>query len=253
MNALALLTLNPKAEQINFYKQINRANYDLYCFVDDNATENIIDDFVNYIHIDDFFCKRNGYHKFNPVIKKTGMPRVSAWDKAILYFSKLNRSYKNVWFVEEDVFVPDINLFDTIDRLFPDDDLLSSKNIINTTGELESWAWWKSAALSGFPLPWARSMVCAMRASNRLLKTVDQHVAANKDSQKFIEYIFHTLALHNSLSVKEVESLSGIVWRNDWAVETLNSETLYHPVKSISQQTEFRRFLRAVKQEVSEK
>ena len=253
MNAIALLTLNPKAEQIDFYRHINRTNCDLYCFVDDNSTQTIIDGFINYIHIDDFFCARNGYKKFNPVIKKAGMPLVSAWDKAILYFCKLNRSYENVWFVEDDVFVPDINLFHKIDSLFPDDDLLTSRKTINTTGELAGWAWWKSAAVSGLPLPWVRSMVCAMRASRRLLNAVDQHVAANKDSEKFIEYIFHTLALHNSLSVQEVKNLSGIVWRKDWAVENLNRETLYHPVKSISQQTEFRSFLLAAQQEANKR
>ncbi len=242
MIAIALLTLNPKAELIEFYKKINRANYDLYCFVDDNSKEQIIDDFLNYIYVDDFFCKQNGFHRFNPVIEK-GTCNVSSWDKAILYFCRLNKGYDYVWFIEDDVFVPDINLFELIDNKFLKDDLLSNENIINHNGELESWYWWKLASESNLPLPWAHSMVCAMRASKRLLSLVDQYVTSNKNSPKFIEYIFHTLALHNNLSIKKVENLSGIVWRKNWEADDLNEEKFYHPVKLIGQQTEFRRLL----------
>jgi hypothetical protein len=247
MIAIALLTLNPKAELIEFYKRVHGSHYDFYCFVDENSTERILDDFVNYIHMDDLFCKQNGFHRFNPVIKK-GPCNVSSWDKAILYFCRLNKAYEHVWFIEDDVFVPDISLFESIDTRFPKDDLLSPENIINKSGELESWHWWPLAAVSNLPLPWAHSMVCAMRVSKKLIKLVDQYVTQNKDSPKFIEYIFHTLALHNALSVNVVKNLSGIVWRKNWEPGELNGETLYHPVKSIDQQTEFRRFLKANKQ-----
>ena len=47
----------------------------------------------------------------------------------------------------------------------------------------------------------------------------------------FIEYIFHTLALHNKLSVIKVQELSGVVYRKQWDESEMNSVTIYHPVK----------------------
>jgi len=243
MIAIALLTLKPDPELIKFYKNISRDNYDFYCFIDDNnINRSLTNDYLNSIQIDDYFCAINGFHGFNPVIKKNA-PLVSAWDKAILYFCLQNRSYEHIWFIEDDVFVPDISLFKIIDSQHNNADLLSSENVINTTGELESWEWWKMASNSNLPLPWAKSMVCALRVSKTLMKLLSEHVSKNKDRYKFIEYIFHTLALHNKLSVKVVGNLSGIVWRRDWVKEELNSNILYHPVKSVEQQTAFREYL----------
>jgi hypothetical protein len=246
MNAIALLTLNPHPELIEFYKNIRRENYDFYCFIDDNSMSRcLINDYLHPIQVDDYFCARNGFHGFNPVIQKGNGPLVSAWDKALLYFCQQNRSYEHIWFIEDDVFVPNINLFKTIDTQYKNADLLSSENVINTTGELSSWPWWRMASQSNLPLPWAKSMVCALRVSERLLRLLNQHVSKNKDRYKFIEYIFHTLAFHNQLSVEVVDNLSGIVWRRDWVKEELNSNTLYHPVKSIEQQILFREYLNA--------
>jgi hypothetical protein len=244
MIAIALLTLNPKRELIEFYKNISTNNYDFYCIVDNNnINKSLINDNVNFIQIDDHFCARNGFHGFNPVIRKRNAPLVSAWDKAIFYFCRLNRSYEHIWFVEDDVFVPDFNLFQTTDSRYQNTDLLSSKIEVNVTGELKSWVWWKMASHSNIPLPWAKSMVCAFRVSKILLQLLDQHVSKNKNKYKFIEYIFHTLALHNELTVKEADSLSGIVYRRDWVKEDLNFNTFYHPVKSIEQQILFREYL----------
>ena len=164
MIAIALLTLNPHPELIKFYKNISRDNYDFYCFIDDNSiNKQLINDDLNTIQIDDYFCARNGFHGFNPVIQKNNAPLVSAWDKAIFYFCHQNRSYEHIWFLEDDVFVPDVNLFNIIDSQFEKADLLSSENVINTTGELRSWPWWEMASHSNLPLPWAKSMVCALR------------------------------------------------------------------------------------------
>jgi hypothetical protein len=244
LNAIALLTLNPNLELLDFYKNIPKQKYDLYCFVDNNLVNLTNTHFVNYIQLDDLICEKNGFHRFNPVIKnKKGFPNVSSWDKAIFYFSTVNRSYDNVWYIEDDVFVPDINLFQDIDNNFPKDDLLSSENVINTTGEIDSWVWWKLVKSSNLPLPWAKSMVCALRVSKTLMSLLNEYVSENHNSYKFVEYIFHTLALHNNLSVRPIENLNGIVWRREWLKEELNAKTLYHPIKSIEQQINFRKFL----------
>jgi hypothetical protein len=241
MIAIALLTLKPNVKLIKFYKKICRNNYDFYCFIDDNSINNVlINDNVNFIQIDDYFCAMNGFQGFNPVIRKNNAPLVSAWDKAIFYFCQQNRSYDHVWFIEDDVFVPSTKLFYAVDSQYKNADLLSSENVINITGELESWDWWRLASDSNLRLPWAKSMVCALRVSKKLLWLLAQHVNKNKYQDKFIEYIFHTLALHKKLSVKIVENLSGIEWRREWLKDDLNYNTFYHPVKSIQEQILFR-------------
>jgi hypothetical protein len=246
MIAIALLTLNPRYELIEFYKNISSNKYDLYCIVDNNNINySLIKDGVNFIQIDDNFCAENGFHGFNPVIRKTNTALVSAWDKAIFYFCRLNRSYEHIWFLEDDVFVPDLNLFHTTDSQYKNADLISNKIKINKTGELEGWIWWKMASESNIPLPWVKSMVCACRVSKILLQLLDHYVSEHKDRSDFIEYIFHTLALHNGLIIKEAEVLSGILYRREWVQEELNSRTFYHPIKSIEQQILFREYLRA--------
>ena len=82
-----------------------------------------------------------------------------------------------------------------------------------------------------------------MRASAKLLQLVEQFACRHPKVDKFIEYIFHTLALHNNLSVKCVDALKGIVFRHDWQAHQLNANTMYHPVKSIQKQEEFRAHL----------
>jgi hypothetical protein len=245
MNALIILTKTPNPEIVDFYKTISRDNYDVYLLSDDNSSNLIIDDDINYLQIDDELCKKYGYHSFNPVINKNkfGSLCISAWDKALFYFGRLNKSYDNIWFIEDDVFVPDINLFQTMDDQFFDEDLLASGNNINTTGEIESWFWWKTVPMSNLPLPWAQSAVCAVRMSKKLIRIVDNYVTNNMNSLKFIEYIFHTLALHNNLNVKTVNNLKGIVWRREWKIEELENSIIYHPVKNFHLQTQFRAYL----------
>ena len=139
--------------------------------------------------------------------------------------------------------MPVYDIFSKIDIISIDDDLLSVNNIINTTSELDTWVWWHSILNSNIALPWAMSMCCAVRVSRKLLTIVGEHVALHKNSDKFHEFIFHTLSLHNHLIVSKIKNLEGIVHRKNWTKEEMNNETLYHPVKSMSQQVDFRSYL----------
>ena len=250
MNAIAVLAKNYSKELIDFYGSISRDNYDVYFFIDDNSEKIIINNPTYIIQIFDSLCEKYGYHSFNSLIdkNKNGSLTVSAWDKAIFYFCKLNQSYNQIWFVEDDVFVPDINIFPSIDQDFPGEDILSGKRVLNTSGDLEGWSWWGKIPSSNLPLPWAKSMVCAVRLSQKLLGILGNYVEKNPQSNKFIEFIFHTLALHHHLEVKEIDNFRGIWWRKDWKKEDLNMKTLYHPVKLIAQQIEFRNYLTNLKE-----
>jgi hypothetical protein len=59
----------------------------------------------------------------------------------------------------------------------------------------------------------------------------------------FIEYIFHTAALHHHLNVTTADELSGVIYRKDWDVSEMNLETLYHPIKDIDLHSKYRSML----------
>jgi hypothetical protein len=242
MNAIAILSLRPKSELVDFYSKTGRDDdYDVFYFVDDNDFQVPTDHRIKFVQLDDTVCGDSGFNRFNRLSKAPGL-RVSAWDKALLYFCRLNTVYENVWFLEDDVFVPRTTLIGEIDAANLGADLLSSKSWIVESREADVWAHARSIT-PALSLPCARGMVCAMRASAKLLQLVEQFACRHPKVDKFIEYIFHTLALHNNLSVKCVDALKGIVFRHDWQAHQLNANTMYHPVKSIQKQEEFRAHL----------
>tara|TARA_B100000073_G_C23640533_1_gene536443 strand:- start:417 stop:584 length:168 start_codon:yes stop_codon:yes gene_type:complete len=53
--------------------------------------------------------------------------------------------------------------------------------------------------------------------------------------------MFNTIALHANLNVKKIEELKTIVWRKEWKKNEIDINNLYHPVKSIKTQYEFRK------------
>ena len=208
-----------------------------------------------------------GFFGFNPVVNK--ISKCSAWDKALYFFSNLNTAYDNVWFIEDDVFVPSVEAIVNIDDRHKDADIVSAENNINHTGELESWLWWQHVPKNVFPLPWACSMVCAVRLSKATLKAINHAISNNRANMArkrlingvlfkcfslmsrvrqieylerkkryvqprkfpFIEFVFHTIAIHNNLKVVAAKELSGIVWRREWSGSEMNKFYLYHPVK----------------------
>jgi len=262
--AIAILTLSPSPELIEFYSRFLPLGYDVFVVVDDNSVR-LEHPGIHFIQIDDHECRRNGYFNFNPVVKKES--RCSAWDKAIYYFCRVNISHESVWFVEDDVFIPFPETLLKLDEKYGKADIVSKDNNVNEAGSRDGWFWWQFVPKGSLPPPWAHSMVCAVRLSRTLLDTLATFVQRNKNrlrltnliielarfasrgkdylGQKllFIEYIFHTLALHHHLKVAVAKELAGIQWRNDWSVEAMNAETLYHPFKNIAEQDKCRNVL----------
>src|SRR5262249_26824749 len=105
MNAIALLTFEPTEDQIRFYKKFKNEGYDVFIVVDNNnyAQKN---SGVKLIRIDDVECASNGFVNLSPLITIKTQRNCIAWDKALYYFTRVNDSYRNVWFIEDDVFVP---------------------------------------------------------------------------------------------------------------------------------------------------
>jgi hypothetical protein len=241
MNAIALLTFEPTENQIRFYRRFKHEGYDVFIVVDNNNYARK-DSGIKLIKIDDSLCASEGFVNLNPIITMKTQRSCSAWDKALYYFTKIDGAYQNIWFIEDDVFVPAVQTIVKMDRKYGEADIISNANTINKTGELESWYWYKFIPPERLPLPWASSMVCAVRLSRSLLRCVDSFLSLNKDFQSnekemvgsylFIEYIFHTLALHNNLKVVVANELSGVVLHKSWQPQDINNDCLYHPLKT---------------------
>jgi hypothetical protein len=259
-NAIVLLCFRPDEQMIAFYRGFQQHGYHVYVLVDDNHWQTENSQGIQYIQIDDSLCVAEGFYGLNPEIKKPS--NCSAWDKAVYFFSKEKTSYDNVWFIEDDVFIPALQTIVSIDRKYGDADLISASNTINTTGELLSWWWWQFIPKNVLPLPWAASMVCAVRISQLTLQHVGQLIQEQRAKMNdkrllnqllyglfmlfipkikwrywqyrkypFIEYLFHTVVIHQGLKVIKADELSGIVWRKEWTVSEMNVSGLYHPIK----------------------
>jgi hypothetical protein len=276
MNAIAVLTITPNDDLLEFYSGFVQLGYRVFVIVDDNNFKSNVAEFkaknnsVSLIQIEDHECRRAGFFNFMAMIRKRGRC-CSAWEKALYYFCFRGLSYDNVWFIEDDVFVPNHEIILAMDRKYENADIISADNILNNYGVLDDpdgWPWWRLVPNTILPPPWAHSMVCAVRLSRRLLTALEYFVRSNTDTLRFtnavisvrkvagllrqkslwrkrlyIEYIFHTLALHNQLSVMKAQELSGVVYRKDWNVSTMNSGTIYHPLKNRDLHNRYREIL----------
>jgi len=275
MNAIAVLTVTPSDDLLEFYSRFVRLGYRVFVVVDDNNFKlgngeiKVEGDAVSLIQFEDDECRRAGFLDFNPVVQKKS--RCSAWEKALYYFCRRGLSYDNVWFIEDDVFVPNHEIISTVDRKYGNADVIGADNVVNRYGVLddqEGWPWWRLVPNSILQPPWARSMVCAVRLSRKTLTVLDSLIRLNKNKLRFtnamisvikvlsllrqkslwrkkfyIEYIFHTLALHNQLSVIKARELSGVVFRKQWDVSEMNSGTIYHPLKDRDLHNRYREIL----------
>jgi hypothetical protein len=293
MNAIAVLTVTPSDDLLEFYSGFVRLGYRVFIVIDDNnfkldnAKLKAKNAGMSLIQFKDYECKRAGFFNltvlFNPVGQKRSWKslvslrradiksRCSAWEKALYYFCCLDLSHDNVWFIEDDCFVPNHEIILNVDRKYGKADIISVDNVVNKYGVIddhECWPWWRLVPKTILRPPWAHSLVVTVRLSRKILTDFDSLVRSNKNKlrftnamiaaikvvsllrqkslwrkQFFIEYIFHTLALHNQLSVIKARELSGLVFRKEWDVSEMNSGTIYHPLKDRDMHNRYRKIL----------
>ncbi len=233
--AIALLCVKPHINHINFLKEL--PGYDIYLICDSN--EQLGEppaSHIHYIQIKEDECVQSKYINAAITIQK----EITSWDKALYYFCKINTAYSNIWFIEDDVFIPEVNTIHAIDIKYPNADLLVGDHSENKIGDM-GWHWggvWKRAK-HRLPLPWYSSMVCAIRVSRTLLG----HIAAEIERQErilFIEMFFNTIAAHNNLNVVVAPELSTIYYRKDWNNDEFNKTNLFHPIKDIDSHNKIR-------------
>jgi len=246
MIAYAFLTKSPNDELINFANQLyDKYKYHIYIIIDDdNYLIKNYNPNINFIKIDKNLClNKNLIYSIEcsvyEINTRSQNKMVTAWDKAIYYFTFENTSYEHIWFIEDDVFISSINSLEKINENFPDSDLLTATNNLFKDYEANDWLW--PFCLQIFQKPCYCSMMCACRVSLKLLRLI----VDCSDKYKFTpfhEFSFNTIAEQSNLKVNCPPELSTVVYRNDWTLDEMKEKpfNLYHPVKDFSIHNHYR-------------
>ena len=249
---VCFLTVAPKEEYLDFllkftltqpvYVVCDNNDYnppDIYKSViiteaDAEAIQPVAPNTLYFLKIADDACGKRGFLNTNNAVPKTP----SAWDKALYYFCLKNMS-EYVWFVEEDVFIPRATILDEINQKYPTTDLITKQHVLEKDDP--AFYWWFDGE-GKMDRPYYRSLVCASRISRRLLTLVGK-MAKEKRTVCFLEILFSSLAHNNGLTIEQIPELQSIIFRHDWTKDTVHMNGLFHPVKNVSEQTEFRNYL----------
>ena len=244
--SLSFLCIKPNPILVDFLIKLKKANenYDIFLVCDDNSKKYYINNDIKVIQIDRDVSKKAGYHSAtdNMFRRYHKLPDTLNWDK-VLYYLCNNNNYKYNWIIEEDVFVPTVNTINNIDKKYKKSDLLVSKNTINKNGDTSHWHWnnqiYRENKSYFFEPPWYNSMTCACRLSNKLLEEIRLFVL-KEETLVFHEILFNTLAMKKNLIVDTPKELKNIVWKKDYKFSDINKNYLYHPIKDLKLQKEFR-------------
>ena len=234
MNIICFLTVRPDKLFYEFCKKLESDNYKVFICVDDNSHEIECE---NLIKIDNVECQNAGFKNTLTYFKNKN--RAGSRDKALYYFCKNNINYDYIWFVEEDVFIPNEKTILNIDEKYPTGDLLCKVNNIKTNND--KWEHWSAVfEKCNIGPPYSHSMISAIRCSKKMIQIIGEH--ANKYKTLFVdEALFTTLAMQNNLDIKTISELSTIEYRKTFNEFLITN--LYHPVKSIKQQYKYREIL----------
>lgn len=242
MNYICLLSVRPTIDTYNFFKYIKQnSSYEVLIVIDDN-NYNIpnYDNEVKIIKINNQVCKKAGYYGSVLWVKDRACSR----DKALYYFNTNNINYNYIWFVEEDVFIPNISTIINMDNKYINDDLLCSSHEVIKEKQ-NDWHWELVNSQIKVNLPYAKSMICAIRCSKKLMNCINNY--ANRHKSLFLdEALFNTLALQNNLSVNTIPELSSIIYERFWKLEEFKITNLYHPVKNIKRQLKIRSHINTI-------
>lgn len=239
-NLLCFETVCPSKKYFDLCSELKHPAYDIYIFIDDNnyTIDFSYDKDIKVIQIDNKECENSGYRSLVRWMKN----KSSSKDKALYYIIKHNLDYKNVWFIEEDCFIPSKNTIVNIDSKYPDYDLLVKDHLIFETKEKSTvWHWSYVYELCKLDPPYGKSLVCTLRCSKLLVDKIKDYVS-KYGSLFYCESIFNTLCLHHNLSVQVIKELKYMTWAEyKWNFnKEIKEENIYHPIKNVDIQVEFR-------------
>jgi len=155
----------------------------------------VIDDTITYT---DQYCVDRGFINLTKTIKTP-----CAWDKSFLYIKEQNLldKYDYFWFIEDDVYIPNSNLFDSFN--VDSTDLLTNILPLIEVDKRNNWRRWSliKSDISYFDINLTmRTFNPLCRLSNRLIKSIldfqQQH-----NTFAFHEILFPTIAQQNNFSI----------------------------------------------------
>jgi len=240
---VCFLTFRPTQTFYELCKAIlEDSNYQGYICIDDNSYQiPNYDGKIPIIQINNEECEANGFKNSVTYCRNQACSR----DKALYYFCKLEKEYRYIWFIEEDVFIPSKTTLPRLDDKYGSGDLVtSSHDIIETV--THDWFFSKRAFEEFADYcapPYAKSLVCAIRVSKKMMDCIEEY-ADFYNTLHFCEIIFNTLAVKNNLEIIIPEELSTIVYQKEWQINDINQRNLYHPIKDMFIQSEYRDFIR---------
>jgi hypothetical protein len=239
-NIICFLTVKPTKEFYNFAKTLKNNEYDVYIIVDSN--DYIIPEYdgaIPIIKVNNNICESRGFKNTLYYCNNKAFAR----DKALYYFTVSRISFKYLWLIEEDVFIPNTTIIPSIDSKYPNFDLLCKANkITSKITQPIDWHWPKIKSNIFIQLPWACSLVCAIRITPKLLGCIAKY-AKTFNTLFLDEALFNTIAIHNGLAIRAIEELSKLEFNKRWNINEFSEKYLYHPIKNIQDQIFIRKHL----------
>jgi hypothetical protein len=224
MSTICFLTRTMCRELLEFVDELNDKYQNTYV-MDDTGPDNI-----NYDTINEDDVRAAGFWKVNQV---HWIPKdIIAWDKALYYFCRIDPTAEYVWFIEDDVFIPRIDLISEIDAKHPDADLLTKQHTSRVNNP--NWPGWSAPGLENIHVTaHYQSLNCAVRLSRRLLSLISDF--ANKHGQlTFLECFFNSLAVQGGLKVETPEELSLLAFEPQTDYKSFDKNHMYHHIKNYS-------------------
>ena len=234
--AIAFLCVIPSKTQLDFLKQLT-ALHDVFVVCDSN--ENLDDIKIAYpqltlVQVSDEECINDGFANACGKCKPA-----TSWEKALWYFAKNSIKNEYVWFIEDDVFIPDVKTLHNLDKKY-DTDLLA-QNISPVEINSKNWKFlhirkYIDNVTKLFTSPWYKGLVCAARFSKKLLNYINDYALKHK-TLCFIEILFHTTAKQHNLKITLCPELkllrTPMSGKFDYAKskESFSLTFLYHPIK----------------------
>jgi len=249
-NAICFLGIDPSPAQIKFMGSMHKF-YDIYLLLHNSRPylskkyENRFGSLIKVILVDEQDCIKSGFT--GSTYNEKGAMKCSTRDKVLFYFNNIENNYKNLWIIEEDVFIPSRNTLAKIDKNYPNEDLICSQ--IHKVDE--RWHWFANAKQQQKNKDLIlRTMVCAIRCSSRLIKEVG-FSAKKKGYLDMDEILFINLANDLKMKIKSIEELSNLffyehdlplTWKE---ISRIKENFLYHPCKDPDQQIKLRSLIQS--------
>lgn len=237
-NAICLITLHPDKKDTYLKFLSTFQTYDIYVIIDDNTKsyaylEKMYPS-IRFVQFRNDLCENSGYKNLNYIVlKKT----VTGWDKAIYLFTLLGSTYKDVWFLEDDVYFHSEKTLETIDAKYLTEDILCNSSY--EPAKLNEWLW------NRIDIPYKGEyccgMMCALRLSSKYLEGIREYVA-EYGTLFFLEAFFPCFAkkLAGCKTVVNPPEFLTITYNRIFQKEEIHSEGLFHPMKNLEDHVQHR-------------